>query len=181
MSIPLHQFVRHHGFTLIELMVTISILAILLGIAVPAFTSFITSNRLSGQINELVGDLSFARSEAGARSRAVRLCIAATATTCATSGSDWSLGRILWVDLNGSNSLDSSTELLKYVATLEGSATLTAAGFPSTFTISYLPTGVLSSTSAGTFTLCASGSPTGRLIDIPVTGRASAKRIETCP
>ena len=86
------------GFTLIELLITILILGILLTIALPSYQRFVISNRLTAQINELVGDLSQARSEAGARSQQVQMCIAASSTTCASSGNDWAAGRILWVD-----------------------------------------------------------------------------------
>ena len=61
---------RIQGFTLIELLVTIVILAILMAIALPSYQRFVISNRLTAQINELVGDLSMARNEAGTRSRA---------------------------------------------------------------------------------------------------------------
>ena len=52
------------GFTLIELMVTISIAAILLAIGVPSFQAIIENNRLATQSNELITAVSLARSEA---------------------------------------------------------------------------------------------------------------------
>ena len=62
------------GFTLVELMVTLGVLAILVTLATPSFTSVINSNRLSSQANELVADIQLARSEALRRNRTVRLC-----------------------------------------------------------------------------------------------------------
>lgn len=52
------------GVTLIELMVTIAVAAILLAIATPSFTALINSNRLTGAANEMVATLQAARMEA---------------------------------------------------------------------------------------------------------------------
>lgn len=61
------------GFTAIELMVTLAILAILLGIAVPSFSSFTESQRLRAASTDLRTDLTFARSEALKRNQAVTI------------------------------------------------------------------------------------------------------------
>lgn len=171
------------GMTLIELMIVVSILAVLLMIGLPSFQRLITSTRLTGQINELVGDLSFARSEAGTRSRAVNLCIAASSTTCSTSGNNWATGWIIWSDINGNSSLDAATEILKYTPALDGNVTMNLTGFASNATITFLPYGGLSPTvgGPGVFTLCASGDNNGRQATVPFTGRALAIRITSCP
>lgn len=54
----------HAGFTLIELMVTISIAAILLAIGIPSFQAIFENNRLATQANELITAVNLARSEA---------------------------------------------------------------------------------------------------------------------
>jgi len=58
------QSSRHSGFTLIELMVTVTVAAILMGLAAPSFTRLMASNRITTQTNEFVGGLNLARSEA---------------------------------------------------------------------------------------------------------------------
>lgn len=62
------------GLTLVELMVTLTVLAVLLGIAVPSFRSLIESSRLTSQANDLLHGLQTARSEAIRRNTAVRFC-----------------------------------------------------------------------------------------------------------
>jgi type IV fimbrial biogenesis protein FimT len=61
------------GFTLIELMVTLVVVAVLLAIGVPSMSKLIASNRISTQTNEFVGALSLARAEAVRRSEGVSI------------------------------------------------------------------------------------------------------------
>ena len=62
-----------NGFTLIELMVTLAVAAILLSVGVPSFQYILQSNRVSTQTNELITGISAARSEAVRRNQDVRL------------------------------------------------------------------------------------------------------------
>lgn len=85
------------GFTLVEMMVTIIVLAIMATIATSAYTSVIAGARISGEINALLGGLNLARSEAIKRGQSTSLCPQSGAV-CGT-GSDWSSG--WFVMLNG--------------------------------------------------------------------------------
>lgn len=91
---------RSRGFTLIELMVTVAIAAVLLTLGVPAFTNLMIKNQLSGQIQTLQGTIAFARSEAIKRATYVSICKSIDQSTCCqTSGStcaDWSGGWIVF-------------------------------------------------------------------------------------
>lgn len=79
---------RQSGFTLIELMVTISVLAILLGVGVPSFQATIQGNRISTSANDLVAALQFARSEAVRRGVNVTVCSSNDQATCSGAWSD---------------------------------------------------------------------------------------------
>jgi type IV fimbrial biogenesis protein FimT len=70
----IHKRACQSGFTLVELMVTIAVLAILAAIALPNFRSMIRRNGVSTQINALYSDLQYARSEAITTRSFVSLC-----------------------------------------------------------------------------------------------------------
>lgn len=103
------------GLTLIELLVTLSVLAILLGIAVPSFTGLINSNRLTSRANELVAAFGEARIEAIRRNQHVVICRSANANapapTCATGGA-WP-GWISFTDVNGNAVQDPGERVLR--------------------------------------------------------------------
>lgn len=172
---------RPRGVTLIELMVTISVLAILLGIAAPGLTQFLVSSRLTSQVNELVGDISHARNEAGTRGKNVSICIAASSTTCATSGTNWEAGRIIFVDSNSDGVMTDPGDKIKYVPALDGGSTLNTASFSNDHYITFRPFGGLTSAVGGSFKLCAPGYTAGRQINVAVTGRPVASKTTSCP
>ena len=87
---------KHTGFTLIEMIVTVSIAAILASIAIPSFTTMIKNNRLTASTNELVSALILARSEALKRSQNVSVCASTNQTSC--SGTNFATGWIVFVD-----------------------------------------------------------------------------------
>lgn len=65
---------RSAGFTLLELMIAVTVLAIGMSIAVPSFTDIIRRNRLTTQTNNLMSALAIARSEAVKRGTSVTVC-----------------------------------------------------------------------------------------------------------
>lgn len=89
---PDHRKSGQSGFTIIELMVAITVLAVLLGIGVPSFQATIQGNRISTTTNDLVAALQYARSEAIRRGVNVTLCSSGDQATC--SGS-WANGWIV--------------------------------------------------------------------------------------
>lgn len=92
---------REEGFTLIELMVTIAVLAIVMAIATPSFSNIILSNRIDSTAQELYGAIQLARSEAVKRKGPVHVCRSnATMDACA-NGTDWSDGWLILPENDG--------------------------------------------------------------------------------
>ncbi len=89
---------KQRGFTLMELLIALALLAIVTTAAVPAFTTFIQNNRLSGEANELVTAFQLGRSEALKRGRDVRVCASDDGAAC---GGSWNQGWIAVADPDG--------------------------------------------------------------------------------
>lgn len=87
------------GFTLVELIITIAIAAILLAVGIPSFQEIIKTNRMAANVNEFIAALNLARSEAIKRGVAVTVC-KGTSTGCINS-SAWQNGWIVFSDSAG--------------------------------------------------------------------------------
>ncbi|WP_293641502.1 GspH/FimT family pseudopilin [Polaromonas sp.] len=88
---------KFRGMTLIELMVAIALVAIIMAIGVPSYRYITYSSRIAGEINSLLGDLQFARSEAAKEGVPVTVCASTDGTSCSGSAA-WSSGWIVFVD-----------------------------------------------------------------------------------
>jgi type IV fimbrial biogenesis protein FimT len=102
------QSTRHMGgFTLVELMITVLVAAVLLAIAAPGFRSLIERNRLQAATSNLYTSLVLARSEALKRNQPVIVCQSASGQSCGTTPAGrWEDGWIVHVDPNNPPTLD---------------------------------------------------------------------------
>ena len=121
---PLVRIAGQYGLTLVELIITLVVAAILLTLAAPNLTSFLKRDRLATQANDLLADLALARSEAIKRAATVVVCKSddpmATPPTCNTTDSvPWTAGRLIWADTNGDGTIQSS-EVLRIRQGLDG-------------------------------------------------------------
>ncbi len=74
---------RHAGFTLLELLIAIVVLAVVAATAIPSLAAFLDARRLDGAATQLAADIQLARREAAARNRTVRVSLRnAGAATC---------------------------------------------------------------------------------------------------
>jgi type IV fimbrial biogenesis protein FimT len=94
---PIKCIKNEQGFTLVELMTTLSIAAILTFTAAPYVGQMVQSNALTSQSNEMIATFNFARSEAIRRNSTVKICRADTEEidTCSTSLGQWKYWLVL--------------------------------------------------------------------------------------
>lgn len=168
------------GFTLIELMVTLALAAIILTQAVPSFNSLVQNNRLISQKNEFISTLNLARSEALKRGTRVTVCASTDQTTCDTT--NWENGWIVFSDRNADRVLDAGTGacldtedcLVRVSAGLTDGNSLSAkksGAMADTGYIQYTPRGAVDA--AATFTFCDKrGDDHARATNINNLGRA---------
>jgi len=201
LSSPVEQHVRHSsarltdedpdravrneaaaGFTLVEMMVSLSIAVILLTTAAPSFVTLVQDNRMAIQANSFVTALAQARSEAQKRNLPAVLCKSKDGESCTTEKTvTWREGWLIFVDADRDNAFDAG-ELH-----LDASPAITDHRFNSSveFTdyIAFLPDGrsIGSGDSAppveGEFRLCdARGVNYARDINVSPVGRISVGR-----
>jgi type IV fimbrial biogenesis protein FimT len=102
---------RSRGFTLVELMTTIAILAIIAALAMPGFTTLINTNRLAGLSNEVAAMLQTARMESIRRNQRVVVCPSTDGSSC-TTAVQWQ-GWVSFIDADRDGDLDSGETILR--------------------------------------------------------------------
>jgi len=152
-----------HGFTLIETMISIAVLAIIIGVATPSFVGLIQRNSITSDTNELVSFLNLARSEAVKRNMTVSLDAKA---------GNWG---------NGFNvRIDSNSEVLRdYTPESNNTTPIEQGGLTK---ISFAGSGLLSGAATPpVFRLCQESGEEGRSVSVSPSGRISSGLLATCP
>jgi type IV fimbrial biogenesis protein FimT len=110
------QRTAQSGFSLTELMVTLSIGALLMAIGIPSYRYVTNSNRATTEINSLLGDMQFARSESIREGLPVTICPltgSAGSYSCNASSNVWNSGWIVFLDVNGDGTVQTGETLLR--------------------------------------------------------------------
>ena len=165
------------GFTVLELMTTIAILAVVAGFGIPTFVTSIENTRAQTGANDFLLSIVQARNEAVKRNKSVVICKSSTGTGCASSGG-WEQGWMSFVSTNAT--YESGEEIFASHLGLSGGTTLRAVSGHDD-TLFFLSDGSTGFTE--TFNVCVDDDTSrGRSIDISVTGRPSRDTEATqCP
>jgi type IV fimbrial biogenesis protein FimT len=144
----LQQPRRHQvGFTLVELMVTLAVVAVLVGIGFPSFNASMRSSRVTTQANAILSAVNLARSEAIKTNAAAAICPTPNPALGANAvcGGTFNTGWLVFDDTNGNGALDAGEPVIR-VFPGNSSVTMTANGAlitPIAFNNQALPTSTL--------------------------------------
>jgi len=173
---------KRNGFSLIEVIVTMAIAAIVLSVGVPGFQSYIQNNRRTITINEMATALQLARNNAISRRVPVTLCKSPNGSSCIIGGGsgNWSQGWIIFTNpdgIDGVAGLTASTEILLRVHhALQGNVSLAGSG-PVVNQVTFIPQGKINNGFGGTITYCdARGNTAAVALVISVGGQVRLAR-----
>lgn len=154
------------GFTLLELMITLAIAAIITTIGLPSFTGLMRDSRMTTNVNDFLTALSYARSEAATRN------VDVIVQSKSGINLDWKQGWDIYIDVNSNNIVDAG-ELLKTHIALPTGYTLTANVTSLNTQIVYEPSGLRNTIVGGSIYLCLDNDVnTARAVVINPLGRA---------
>ena len=171
---------RQSGFTIIELLIVVTIVGVLSAVAAPSLRTMIITNQVRTATSDLLNGIAIARSESAKRSQRVVMCASTDRNTC--SGSAWGSGWISFVDANNNlqrDTSDSSEPLIRVKEPVPTAVKIVTT--PSTLAnIGFRSFGIIDS--AKTFVVCPSTTGTGilgRSITINTMGRVQTVNATT--
>lgn len=145
------KFKNNQGFTLIQLMTVIAIIAVSLGIGIPSVSAMVQINRMATAMNTLSANFALARSEAVTRNQEIVICKSRDGVFCTRKGG-WEQGWIIFEDSNGNESRDKEEKRFWVQDTLPPGIKISFSAFRSDNYVHYWATGFTKMN--GTFIFC---------------------------
>lgn len=176
MDYNIHMNKNIQGFTLIELIVTMAVFAILVAIAAPSFNAFTDSSRRASEVNNISGTLAYARSEAIKRNSNVSVCARIStvgAETCSAVANDWKYGWMVFDDTDSDGVLDIGENLLRLFGPISKGSVITETTGNATLALTFRGSGFIAVANSE-FKYCgpSNKASNARAIIISKTGRA---------
>ena len=163
------------GFTLVELLVAMAVAIVLLGLALPAFDTFIEQRNMTSRVNGFIAAVNLARSEAVNRGGDVSI----QAVNAGDNGNEWGPGYCVVVGTPGNCPADPDVLIRQFEDS--GAATMDAlGGLNGVATLTYNGRGLMTLGAPGTIEICEAGVARGREIAINTIGRAASVEL-ACP
>lgn len=165
---------KSEGFTILELLIGVTILAITMALAAPNFIDIVKNNRIAGASSDFIGALQLAKTESASSVRPVSICKSNNDGDKCVGGGDWQQGWLVFTDLDADGNLDGDDTIIFVNQALDDQITFGGtAGVDDSITFN--PSGTTSLTSTETLILCDERGfdYSGKGILISITGRAS--------
>lgn len=139
-----------YGYTLIELLLVLAVVAVLTSMAVPGLGRVVQTNAGTALMNDLARMVSMARALAVHSGSNVTLCPSHDGSSC---GGDWAAGMLLFTDANRDRKLDATDELARVAGALTVAGSLQLRSFPNRQYLQFTPQGTTHGQN-GSFTWC---------------------------
>jgi type IV fimbrial biogenesis protein FimT len=154
-----HQsFHDHKGFTLIEALVSVSLLSIVIGLALPNFNTQMAKWHRDSATRAFVDHLQLARAIAIKTSRRVVVCSSEDGVNCTDStNADWSAGWLIFRDENANKTLDPTDTVIAVAGARPGITSFSSSNHVRRF--DFLPSGLMASGMSSMVVTPTSGTP----------------------
>ncbi len=172
------------GFTLLEMMVVLTIGVILMTMGIPGFNQLFSDNRTNTVANVMVKNFTFARNQAVNQGNLVTVCALATDNTCdggtaCKCTANWSAGMDVFIDVNGDGVVNSADTVLQSGQPFSSNDTLVSSPTSVTF-LTFRPDGLPNNFTNVNFRYCTGNNASTVGVEVSPTGRASQTDIINC-
>ncbi|MFC4423283.1 GspH/FimT family pseudopilin [Cupriavidus pampae] len=165
------------GFTLIEMLVAVTILGVLAMAALPNFSSFTHNSKIRAEMSSFVSDMETARSEAARRNAAITICPSQDGAACSE---DWSLPRVIFFDANNDGAYGNGDDLIRRGDTPPAKIVITATDLAAPTYVRFRSFGTSNSPTA-TWQICESGSAlSGQTLSMTGSGKPYIQQQTPC-